>query len=139
MAAVADRIKLWQMYVLYIGAVVSMWMPFPVEFGLAGIMLPSAIMLMLRGEKNVLPFLILLLLFINAGKFVNDFQEGVSPDVILVSFFMVSVCCMVLPMLVLNLAKNFRQTGRFLSKYALYVFYPAHLFLLKLIELVFFR
>lgn len=139
MAAIADRVKLWQMYVLYIGAMMSMLMPFPIEFGLAGIMLPSAIMLMLRGEKSVFPFLILLLFFINAGNFVNDFREGVSPAVISVVFFMIGICCMVLPMMVLNFAKNFQQTGRYLSKHALYVFYPAHLFLLKIFGLVFFK
>ncbi|MFH1159127.1 MAG: TraX family protein [Pseudomonadota bacterium] len=137
-AAFVRRVRLWQMYALYIGAAASMLLPFPVEFGLAGIMLPSAIVLALRGERSVLPFLILLLFSVNMGDFLNEIQKGISPAAWR-AFFVIGVACVVLPAMALELAGNLRQTGRLLSKYALYVFYPAHLFLLKIIGLAFFR
>ena len=137
-AALVHRIKLWQMYMLYIGAAAFILMPFPIEFGLAGIMLPSAILLALRGERSVLPFLILLLFFVNMWSFINDIHSGISPAVWL-TFFMMGIACIALPMMALKLGNDVQQTGRLLSKYSLYVFYPAHLFLLKIIELVFFK
>ena len=137
-AAFIHRIKLWQIYALYIGATMSILIPFPIEFGLAGIMLPSAIMLALRGERSVLPFLILLLFSINMGCFMNEIRKGLSPAVL--NFYLsIGVACIVLPMMALKLGNNVQQTGRLLSKYSLYVFYPAHLFLLKIIGLVFFK
>jgi len=137
-AAFVHHIKLWQIYTLYIGAVVSMLLPFLVEFGMVGIMLPSAIILALRGEKSVLPFLILLLFSVNMGNFLNELQKGINPTV-LSAFSIIGITCIILPAIVLDLAKNFPQTKRLLWKYALHVFYPAHLFLLKIIGLIFFK
>jgi hypothetical protein len=40
---------------------------------------------------------------------------------------------------VVDMAQRLPQAGRFLPKYALHVFYPAHLALLKLLGMAFFK
>jgi hypothetical protein len=111
-----------------------MLLPAPFEFGLVGVMLPSAIVLALRGQKSVYPFLLALLFFINAGDMLEPLRHGVNLNVWL-AMFLIGVASTVLPLLVLDAAKNFKQDGRLLPKYALHIFYPAHLVILKLFTL----
>jgi len=136
--AVSFRAKLWQMYALYVIALVSMLWVLPLEFGLAGVMLPSAIVLVQRGHRSAWPFLILLLLFMNSGGILEGLQKHIDPVGWLLDI-MTGLSCIALPWFVLDIAKNMKQTGRFLPKYALYIFYPAHLAVLTLLAMVFFK
>ena len=137
-AALSFRVKLWQMYLLYVASLFSMLWIIPVEFGLAGIMLPSAIVLVLRGHKSAWPFLILLLLFINAGGILTELQKN-PPLFVWIYPALNGVFSIVLPWLVVDTARYMRQTDRFLPKYALHIFYPGHLFILKLLGMAFFK
>ncbi len=136
-AALSFRARLWQMYALYTAALFSMLWTLPLEFGLAGVMLPSAIVLVQRGYRSAWPFLILLLLFINAGGALEGLEAHVSP-LVWAYVALNGLFSSVLPWLVLDTANRLQQRGRFLPKYALHVFYPAHLAILKLLGLAFF-
>jgi hypothetical protein len=131
-AALSSRLKLQHMYLLYAAAIVSMLWVLPLEFGLAGVMLPSAILLALRGHKGVYPFLVLLLLFINAAGMLEPVPES---NLVMAVFAcgLLGLASIFVPYMVLDAARNLKQTGRLLPKYALHVFYPAHLALLKLL------
>jgi hypothetical protein len=137
-AAFTSRARPWQIYTLYAAAALSMLLPLAVEFGLAGIMLPSAIVLALRGQKGVYPFLILLLFSINAGGLLEVLQKGISRDAWM-ACLVIGLASALLPWLVLSIARDLKQSGRYLSKYSLHVFYPGHLVLLKALGLVFFK
>lgn len=132
MAALSYRLRLWQVYLVYSIALVSMLWILPVEFGLSGVMVPSAIILVLRGQKGASLFLALLLIFMNAGGFLHGLQHHINP----LTWYLEAlsgVFAIVLPWMVLDMARGMKQTGRFLPKYALYIFYPVHLALLKLL------
>jgi hypothetical protein len=135
-AIVSFRAQLWQMYALYIAAAVSMLWFVPLEFGFAGVMVPSAIVLALRGNKSAYPFLILLLVMMNAAGIlpvIQHHQAGLDSWIVAGLNGLASI---ILPWLALDLARALPQTGRWMPKYAFYVFYPAHLVILKLIALV---
>lgn len=138
-AALLPRLKLWQIYLLYTGALFSALWNFPVEFGLVGAALPSAIVLALRGHKSVYPFMILLILLMNpAGQL--DILQGTWPGPGSLTYYgLIGFASLVLPWLVIDLAHSMRQTGRLLPKYALHVFYPAHLTILKITGMLFFK
>ena len=134
-AALSFRAKLWQMYLLYVITLVSMLWLLSLEFGLAGVMLPSAIVLVLRGYRNAWPFLILLLFFMNDGGILDGLRRHADPAAWL-AVALNGVSSIVLPWLTLDLARYISQRGRLLPKYALHVFYPAHLAILKLLTLI---
>jgi hypothetical protein len=137
-AAFSSRARSWQIYALYVVAALSMLLPIAVEFGLAGIMLPSAIVLALRGQRSVYPFLILLLFSINTGGMLETLRQGMGGNV-WIAYLAVGLAGTLLPWLVLSIARDLKQSGRYLSKYSLHVFYPAHLLLLKALGAVFFK
>ncbi len=126
-AKVSLQLKRWHLYSLYgAGLASTLAWPLPVDFGMAGVMLPSAIVLALRGERSVIPFLLLMIFSMNAAGMLTSTDEKVW--IILCAF---AVAGTLLPLLVLDIAKSLPQQGRLLPKYALHVFYPAHLALLK--------
>ncbi|MCE9506964.1 MAG: conjugal transfer protein TraX [Alphaproteobacteria bacterium] len=137
LAAFSSRVRPWQIYALYIVAALSMLLPTALEFGLAGIMLPSAIVLALRGQRSVYPFLILLLFSANMGGLLETLRQGMGGNV-WIAYSAVGLASTLLPWLVLSIAKDLKPSGRYLPKYALHVFYPAHLLLLKALGLAFF-
>lgn len=135
-AAVSFRAKLWHMYALYVAAAVSMLWSAPLEFGLAGVMVPSALVLAMCGDKGVYPFLILLLVMMNSGGILNALQShavGFDSWVVVALNGLFSI---MLPWITLDIARHMPQTGRLLPKYALYVFYPAHLVILKALTFI---
>jgi hypothetical protein len=136
-AAFSRALKLWQIYACYAVSVVSMHFPFPVEYGLAGIMLPSAALLVWRGEKSAYAFLLLLLFATNSNGVLDAVRTADGRATML--FVMTGLATTFLPFFVLDFAKGMPQTGRLLPKYALHVFYPGHLAALKLIALALFK
>jgi hypothetical protein len=131
-AALSFRVRPWHMYLLYAAAMLSMLWVLPIEFGLTGVMLPSAIVLAMRGEKGARPFLFLLLMMINAGGLLEGLH--LHGGLVIWSFVALNgLFSAFLPWAVLNVARKLAQRGRFLPKYALYIFYPAHMTLLKLL------
>lgn len=125
-AAVAERARPWHMYLLFAAGALSMFfLPNRLEFGLAGALLPAAILLALRGEKFSGLFLLLLLFALNPLRH-------------LVGLPLLGLAAAGLPLLVLGIARDLPQDGRWLPKYALHVFYPGHIFLLWLTARLFF-
>jgi hypothetical protein len=131
LAALSLRLKPWQMYILYIAALASVFLPPPFDFGLTGAMLPSALLLALRGEKSVYPFLLALIFFMNTGNVTEFLRLDARVWVVAGIGGLASA---LLPLAILDIAKSLPQKGRLLPKYALHVFYPAHLFLLKILS-----
>ncbi len=135
------KLKDWQMYLLHIGGALCMLAKMPIEFGMAGVMLPSAFLMVLQGKKGALPTLLLLLMLIN----MSGIYEGIGIALEKGSFslfsfpLMLGVCATLFPWMTLEAGKYFKQDGRYLSKYFLHVFYPAHLFIIWALGLVFFK
>lgn len=130
-AALTWRLRPWQMYAMYAGAIVSMLWLCPLEFGLSGVFLPSALLLALKGKKSVWPFLFLLLATMNLGDMLTTLHRGPTAGVWLV-LGIISLSTIVLPFFVLEMAAHIKPGARFMHKYALYLFYPGHLAVLKL-------
>ena len=126
------------MYVLYTGAIASTLWAVPLQFGLPGVMLPSAILLVQRGHKSAYAFLLLLLLFINAGGMPDNTLHTLTVAPMLF-YTWICLAAIFIPLLVLDAARHMPQTGRLLPKYALHIFYPAHLLLLKGAGMVLFK
>lgn len=137
LAGLSGRLRPWQMYAIYSIALASMMWKLPLEFGLAGVALPSALLLALRGQKSVYPFLLLLLFFVNMGGFLEALIQGPVLS-FAATFIIVGLAAAFLPLMVLDAARYMKQAGRLLPKYALHVFYPGHLVLLKITGLFFF-
>jgi hypothetical protein len=137
-AVLSFRLRLWQMHALFVIALLSMLWIIPVEFWLAGIMLPAAIILVMQGHRSAWPFLILLLLLLNCGGILPALQRG-DALITWVAPALNGLFCIFVPWVVLDVASRLPQTGRFLPKYALYVFYPVHMTIIKLLALVFFK
>ncbi|MBU6474357.1 MAG: hypothetical protein KGQ70_00190 [Alphaproteobacteria bacterium] len=133
-ADLSTRARPWQMYLIYAAAILSMLWVLPIEFGLAGVVLPAAFLQALRGNKGAWPFLIVLLLVANAG---GIFDVRHANPLIWAYIGATGLFSIVLPWLVLDAARHMRQGKRFLPKYALHVFYPGHMVALRLIWMAF--
>lgn len=102
------------------------------DFGVPGVMLPAVLLLVMRGEKQAWPWLLLLLFGINySSENVNlhDFSKMWFGYTIL--FFFASV----VPYFVIRLCADMDERGRLLSKFFLYYFYPGHLFVLSFLKI----
>lgn len=135
-AGYSYRLKDWHLILLCIGAVLfdqfyALWLGerhlLP-EFGTAGIMLPAAILLYMRGHKGGLICTLLLIAVMNLGDFRQIFSN-LTPDV--VSYVtLIWFSSTVLPWWVLHWSQRLSNDGRLLSKYALHIFYPGHLLII---------
>jgi hypothetical protein len=108
---------------LGIGAIVALawpeWARSGVDFGLAGMLLPSAITLMLAGRLGHVFWLALLLFGLNAGVLRTEpWLYGVTVDGLFAVLGLLSIVA----------CASLRQgRPRFLPRYALHAFYPGHL------------
>jgi len=136
-AGLARRMKDGHVMLCYLLAVISMFLPQTMEFGLLGAALPSAILLVMENRLRFLPWLIALLTIVNLGGSTELFDH-VAPaavaEVLLVSLLSVTL----LPGLTLRIGQDLPQDGRFLPKYFFHAFYPGHLFVLWIAKLIFF-
>jgi hypothetical protein len=125
----------WRRHVLFTLALSSFFFSDFLDFGLVGVMLPTAIACALRGDRFAWPWLVVLTLQLNGGLdhffVLNDgllsFTSITQDDI------MTALCALILPVAILVLCRQF-QGRRFLFRYALYLFYPAHLYVLALLS-----
>lgn len=101
-----------------------------VDFGLTGLLLPGALLLVLRGAAGGMPWLAAVVAALNA---IGWHPRGVPPA--LDATICAAAILLGLPLVALWAAR-FGGRPRFLPRYALHVFYPAHLALLALLRAV---
>ena len=135
-AGYSYRLKDWHLILLCVLALIiddqcSLWLGerhiLP-EFGVAGIMLPAAIMMYMQGRKGGLACMLALIAVMNLGEFadiINNLNAAVISYVALVWF-----SSAVLPWWVIEWSQRLPNEGRLLHKYALHIFYPGHLLLI---------
>lgn len=142
-ADIARRAKDWQLILGFaVAAVLTVAIKMPLEFSLAGVALPAAMMLVMQGKSRFIPPLLLLLFTMNIGGANEAMREKpgldmLSPDMIFTALLL-GFCATALPYILLLAARDLPQTGRWLSKYSLHVFYPVHQLLLWSLGLHFF-
>ena len=141
-ATMAEKMKSAHVMLCYAAAMaVSLCMALPIEFGLTGVVLPSAFLMVLRGRKGFGIWLFLLLLTVNQTGFVAqamDLAPGTGMGAMLTVFFMTGAATCIFPVLFMEVGKCLDQTQRYLSRYFLHVFYPVHLAVLWGLGFVFF-
>ena len=113
--------------VFAIGVVAIFTRGFParagIDFGLAGILLPAAMLIILKGGRSHLIWLLALIIGLNMHRQMSAVQ-------ILVASLPTGLGAVA----VLWLATALRGRPRFLPRYGLHVFYPAHLLALSAIR-----
>lgn len=138
MALTFSAWNIWIRHIIFAGAVASVWIGETVEFGLMGIMLVPAIFQVLRGDKSALPWMALLLMTINTGglgKIMINPQPPLHPGWWLIPLLS-GMAAIALPALIINFARVIKGKTRLLPRFALHIFYPAHLALLGLLKLL---
>ncbi len=138
-ARFSERLKQWQLYAFYLFAIATFClpMPAPVEYGLVGIVLPAAFYHALTPQKGSAFFLFLLLMMLNNhhSTVPETHTYGIATHI--VAQILIGFGVIIIPYAILQIARWLPQTGRLLPKYFLYVFYPAHLILIKAISYLF--
>jgi hypothetical protein len=114
-------------YLCQVLAAAGIFLPSVIEFGTPGILLPSALLMVLRGKKMAWPFLVLLLLALNLSSIVPRPETAGTLDDMIILALVAGLGCSVIPLLTLRLAQDIPRDGRLLPKYFLHVFYPVHL------------
>ena len=143
---VADRarkLKDWQIYLLFaVAAVFAALHDCPLEFGLPGVLLPTAILLVLECRYRFIPGLVLMLFAINLGGVRPGIPHLAGHSMISVDAFKLAAVTGAFaalgPLFIIVLSNELPKTGRFLSRYFLHVFYPAHLLIIWALGLYFF-
>jgi hypothetical protein len=113
-------------YLCHVLAAAGIFFPSVIEFGTPGIVLPSALLMILRGKKMAWPFLMLLIFAVNLASIAPDPEAVTVLTGVLIVGLAAGLGCTIIPLLTLRLAQDIPQNGRFLSKYFLHLFYPAH-------------
>jgi hypothetical protein len=128
LAALRARSLLTQHAVMAIGvaAIFSPWIRtrLGLDFGLAGMLFPAAVFLVMEGRWSHVVWLALLLVGFNWGH-PNPLQFQPVPAALFVGAGSI---------MIMLLAIAFRHRPRFLPRYALHVFYPGHLLALMAIR-----
>jgi len=127
-AGLSYKMKTTQLVVLCVLAMVAMELPALMEFGTAGIMLPTAILMYLTKRSGGLPCTIGLLCMINMSGYSDAFHDVNTVTMAYVGLMTFST--IVLPWWVLQWSQRLPQDGRYLHKYALHIFYPGHMLLI---------
>ena len=113
-----------------LGALVIWWWPTlartGVDFGLAGILFPAALTLLLKGEWLHGPWVVVLLLALNYGA------KRPGGEALVLGAGVDGVYAGLGSLCVLACAAAVSGRPRFLPRYALYAFYPGHLLALAL-------
>jgi hypothetical protein len=114
------------------GALGAAVFPQSVEFGLAGVLLPAALVAALRGERGAFLVAAALLPFLNVPPLRWAFTEAPArvQHELLVRVARDAVVVAVVPLAVVHACARLPGDGRLLPRYFLHVFYPAHLLFL---------
>lgn len=128
MAGLSYRLREWQIAALCALAVGLMYFPPVFEFSAAGAMLPAAFMLAMRGRPLGFICLALLLSTINLGGFASLLEKEDTDALVYAS--LAALASIATPLILIRYAATQPQDGRYLPKYFLHVFYPAHLLLI---------
>ena len=127
-AVLRTKSLLLQHAVLAVGvaAVFNPWLPARpgLDFGLAGMLFPAAVFLVMDGRRSHVVWLVLLLVGLNWHH----------PDPLRFAPMPAALFAGVGSMVVVLSAIAFRQRARLLPRYALHVFYPGHLLVLMAIH-----
>jgi hypothetical protein len=121
--------SLWLQHVVFGVGVAAIFTPWirarsGLDFGLAGMLFPTAIYLVIDRQWSHVVWLVLLLVGLNWHQ-PNPMQFAPLPAALFAGIGSVAVVL---------LALAFRHRSRFLPRYALHVFYPAHLLVLMAIR-----
>lgn len=142
-ADISRKAKDWQLILGFTTcALATVTLKIPLEFGLSGVALPAALMLVTQGRMRLVPMLLLLLFTMNVGGVTETMKNSpelnlLAPDV-LYTMFAVGLSASLLPYILLMAVRDLPQKGRWLSRYSLHFFYPLHQLLLWLLALHFF-
>lgn len=132
-AGYSYRLKDWHLILLTLLALVmddqcTIWLGehhvLP-EFGIAGIMLPAAVMMYMQGRKGGLACMLALIAVMNIpaiGGIIATANPAAMAYIGLIWF-----SSTVLPWWVIKWSQRLPNEGRLLHKYALHIFYPGHL------------
>lgn len=131
-ASLLPRLKSWQVYACYAGAILSMLLPSGLEYGLAGVVLPAAFLQALQGKTSSYLILPLLLFSANLGGFAGLFATTADVTAFAALVFATALASTVIPIFIMEAGSYFPKNGRYLPKYFLHVFYPLQFFVLWL-------
>ena len=118
-----------QKWMLYIICAFTNAFPVLCEFGFPGVLLPSLIYMYLKGDKAALKWIILFAFLMNIPA---QYHEFVKIDFI-ISAIIILIFAALMSISSLYLASHLSDKGRYLHRYALHIFYPAHLALFGII------
>lgn len=129
-APVMLRLPAWFRALVYVTGIAAMSYPNAWEFGFAGMLLPVAMALALSGRRCDMGAALALAAVTNFGGYAA--LAGVRADLVIATL----VCAVLAPVAVLYAVSNYYNArpapGRVLWRYALHLFYPAHMLVLWL-------
>ncbi|WP_438036034.1 TraX family protein [Sorangium sp. So ce204] len=113
----------------------TVWMPTTLEFGLAGVCLPAVLVLALKGERGAWPLLFVLLASINLYPLEARIREDGAGGAVqaTVLYFLAATF---LPWVLLQAGRRLKNDHRLLHRHALQIFYPGHMLVLWILELL---
>ena len=124
----------WLRGIVYGVAVAAMAYPNAWEFGFGGMMLPVAMALALMGRRFEVAAVFVLLSVMNFGGYAG--LDVARMDLLVVTLMFAAL----VPLAIVSMLNAYYTArpaqGRILSRYALHVFYPAHMLVLWLISLL---
>jgi hypothetical protein len=124
--ALCRQLRDWQAAALCALAIALMYFPPLFEFSTAGVMLPAMFARAMQGNRMGLACLAALLASINIPGFAALLEDG-NPNTAVFIGTITLVCIFPTLALIRFAAAALPQDGRYLPKYFLHVFYPAHL------------
>jgi len=112
-------------------AIYSAFIPVPIEFGFAGVMMPALMLLFIQGDKISGFWLFIMIYFSNASGSMD--VAFAYPEAFMIKTFYIFIFATLIPFFTLKVAQALPKDGRYLHRYALQVFYPGHLLLFAII------
>lgn len=122
----------WLRMVIFALGLATVFLPSQWEFGVIGVLLPGAMYMVLKGDLRYIPWLFLLLAFVNLNN-IGQYLDIMSPAV-LIGMIMMASCTIFLPWFIILFAKSLTSARRLTPKYFLHIFYPLHMVILALIK-----
>lgn len=131
-AGLTCRFKDWHIAALCLLSLLPLYFMPLIEFSTAGVMLPAAFLLVLRGRKIGYACVFMLLACINLPVIGNITETVTSQDIMGIT--LTAAATIITPIALIRYAASQPQTGRYLPKYFLHVFYPLHLAIIGIVH-----